>query len=63
MEMKSCLKDSNVGSVVGVVMPTDSNVGVGVGVGVVTPNGTANHELAAQVLPSPHLLPFLYPIN
>ncbi|KAM1857375.1 hypothetical protein ACFX14_007487 [Malus domestica] len=45
MQMKSYLKDSNA--------PTDSNVGVG---GVVTPNGTANHELAAQVLPSQPLL-------
>ncbi|KAB2605959.1 zinc finger CCCH domain-containing protein 20-like [Pyrus ussuriensis x Pyrus communis] len=49
MQMKGYLKDSNVGAVVGVVTPTDSNVGVG---GVVTPNGTANHELAAKVLPS-----------
>ncbi|KAM1952592.1 hypothetical protein ACFX15_007047 [Malus domestica] len=48
MQMKSYLKDGNVGSVVGVVTPTDSNVGVGVG--VVTPNSTANHELAAQPL-------------
>ncbi|KAM1952627.1 hypothetical protein ACFX15_007077 [Malus domestica] len=45
MQRKSYPKDSNVGAVVGVVTPTDSNVGVG---GVVTPN----HELAAQVLPS-----------
>ncbi|KAM1228164.1 hypothetical protein ACFX2J_007288 [Malus domestica] len=53
MQRKSYPKDSNVGAVVGVVTPTDSNVKVG---GVVTPNGTANHELAAQVLPSQPLL-------